>query len=375
MDLIKLITDPKTISSTCFLCFKLCDNGTSVYDIVDIEDKYENFAVKTSLINVIEYLFPFQDIIFSKACVDCIGDLKKIYCKFQLRDVKMENFSQVVNIINKKIPTKIPASKKIIKISLTEKQSKLKNVKNKAKSSNIALGKILDEHQYAKLHLNSNENNLESEICYICAKLCKTPKALKVHLNSHEDKTCPYCQKVLKSNSYFNKHVQGHITNVKKKRKIIHYYCDVCPYKTINKRDLKCHNYKAHLHIRPYQCENCPKSFYKKSNLTEHLLIHDRSKRFICELCGIHFSVKRSLIQHLMLHEGRRDYECKFCKRKFVSNSRKNEHIKRSHSNKCHNCPYCSKKFAIRKDKINHLKLDHWDLFSVDDNFLLLDCL
>ena len=53
-----------------------------------------------------------------------------------------------------------------------------------------------------------------------------------------------------------------------------------------------------------FTCEICRKEFRKKSNMTQHLLLHDKNRVLPkCEKCGKEFSSKRNLNAHLEIHK------------------------------------------------------------------------
>lgn len=74
-------------------------------------------------------------------------------------------------------------------------------------------------------------------------------------------------------------------------------------------------------------------SFKTRTQLSEHLLTHNKTKSFICNKCHSTFSRKSTLNTHELIHGGIIPYECPYCLRKFRKKSAFNYHIKRHFPN------------------------------------------
>ena len=77
-----------------------------------------------------------------------------------------------------------------------------------------------------------------------------------------------------------------------------------CRYEECNKRFTKTWNLLDHMRmhegIRPFKCQNCPKSFTQKGNLKKHQIQHTLSslkerKRFKCDICYKGYTEKYNL--------------------------------------------------------------------------------
>ena len=99
---------------------------------------------------------------------------------------------------------------------------------------------------------------------------------------------CEFCD----HEEYLNKSsLTMHIRTVHMKE--LRYSCDECEYKTNNKHSLAKHQI-AHTGEKPFGCSDCEKSFTSKSNLALHIkTVHLKELRFSCEVCNYKTNNKR----------------------------------------------------------------------------------
>ncbi|KAJ0170630.1 hypothetical protein K1T71_014001 [Dendrolimus kikuchii] len=200
----------------------------------------------------------------------------------------------------------------------------------------------------------------------ICTDIC-TPKQCKDDCLVHDiafHSTNNAMQNTSHTDSYISMDViefeQNYTSKNKPTSKLKKYYsCEHCSYKSVAKPNLEAHYNKIHLNTRPYACEICLKSFYRKSNLREHVITHNKTKNITCEVCGSNFASKKTLETHLKIHTGIKKFHCDICNIYFCHKNHLNEHIKRSHMEKLVCCMFCEKKYGLKKDLNRHVARVH----------------
>ena len=103
--------------------------------------------------------------------------------------------------------------------------------------------------------------------------------------------------------------------------------CKVCGKQLANLRNLRDHIQFFHessavlASKHSFPCSECDQIFYKKSNLTSHMLRHSSEKPFVCNDCGNTFKREKTLVMHFQLvHEGMRtELTCIHCGAQFMS--------------------------------------------------------
>ncbi|XP_059054597.1 zinc finger protein OZF-like [Achroia grisella] len=383
MDLLKLFLNDKTFKNTCFLCFKNNENYVSIYQDFNVYDECTNWNI--SLQNMIKYLLPLQDIIFHQACDICTHLIIKMYIILRKYNKKLEKYNLIIEkLISQVDKTSLLHLKETGKMYFNLEESENNSLEyindhivteeevdttkelKTCEECNMSFKGVELFHEHKILtHRNTNK----SLVCEICGKNYKTPQSLKDHLNSHTEKQCPNCNKVLKA-SYYKEHIRKHEIKERKKRKRLLYNCNDCHYKSVNKCSLNAHINKTHLHVRPFVCDICFKGFHKKSTLIEHVKIHEKRKDLRCEICGEGYVCMKTLTEHLRLHSGDRPYKCDMCNASFASSGRRTEHVQRKHMEKTKPCLICDKKFSLKKEVKRHMKVVHKNIDPTNSQLL-----
>lgn len=166
--------------------------------------------------------------------------------------------------------------------------------------------------------------------CERCPKVFRHVKALKKHVrdvhNKAEINRCPYCPETFKK--YRDK--KAHLINVHGFA-FDEFKCDLCPKIFTLKGKLEVHLKQVHFQIKNHTCDECKSSFYQKTDLRDHMLIHTGERKYQCDICKKCFPQKKYIRFHLRVHE-RKDVFCKFCDMKFDYPFRLKFHIKMKHA-------------------------------------------
>jgi len=219
-------------------------------------------------------------------------------------------------------------------------------------------------------------HNIKSPSEHVC-EICYKSFTRKEHLAKHESvvhmgvrQTCQYCNKEF---SNVEKHIKSkHNPNLIIKERTVLYPCDNCS-KTFNKKSaLNSHKLAAHAIESPEKkyCNICDKQF---SNLGQHIeIVHNNIKNYKCQKCGKGFYDNRELrrhhIKYLKTGECKKESPAGFCKYtcdfencEYKSNKKGNMemHQKSVHLNIKYSCPECDKQLSSRANLNSHVKNVH----------------
>ncbi|XP_050522048.1 gastrula zinc finger protein XlCGF7.1-like isoform X1 [Daktulosphaira vitifoliae] len=118
--------------------------------------------------------------------------------------------------------------------------------------------------------------------------------------------------------------------------------------------------------FKPYNCNECEKTFSSKLYLNIHQKYHTNEKKFICPICKVSFSQKSNLKNHIRVHTGERPFKCELCFKTFADQSNYCRH-KKIHSGKKYvqqnldhiKCNICAKNFSRLSNLKNHILMIH----------------
>jgi len=76
-----------------------------------------------------------------------------------------------------------------------------------------------------------------------------------------------------------------------------------------------------------YNCDQCDKTFTKKSSITRHKYEHSDLRPHKCTECDKAFKHKHHLTEHKRLHSGEKPFQCPKCHKRFSHSGSYSQHI------------------------------------------------
>ncbi|XP_067088230.1 zinc finger protein ZFP2-like isoform X4 [Osmerus mordax] len=159
---------------------------------------------------------------------------------------------------------------------------------------------------------------------------------------------CQECNKTFSRKSYLILHMRIHTGDKP-------YQCQQCGKCFAQKGGLVEH-IRTHTGQKPCQCQECNKTFSRKSYLILHMRIHTGDKPYQCQQCGKCFTKKGGLVEHMRTHTGEKPYQCQQCSKRFTFKTNLVEHMRTHTGEKPYQCPYCSKRFAKKSGVVDHMR-------------------
>ncbi|CAG9820620.1 unnamed protein product [Phaedon cochleariae] len=198
--------------------------------------------------------------------------------------------------------------------------------------------------------------------CPVCSFVTKYLPYMRVHILSHESGLkmykCPECPLETKYEDVLKKHIK---TKHSDDAEI--FACDTCSFTTKHKISLRRHVI-THKENTIYKCDKC--TFHTKKSSTMENHVCKEKKTFNCELCPYKSLKKRNLKCHLLIHKKPLESElmkCKVCEFRTPRRStlKKHEKIHDRDDNKMtlHKCPHCIHETFGILSLYNHLHKVH----------------
>ncbi|XP_076334334.1 uncharacterized protein LOC143238200 isoform X4 [Tachypleus tridentatus] len=190
--------------------------------------------------------------------------------------------------------------------------------------------------------------------CSVCECGFKTLASLQNHVNTHTGTRphhCKECDSCFTTSGELVRHVRYRHTHEKPHR------CTECDYASVELSKLKRHM-RCHTGERPYQCPHCTYASPDTYKLKRHLRIHTGEKPYECEVCHARFTQSNSLKAHRMIHSGNKPvYQCEFCPTTCGRKTDLRIHVQKLHtSDKPLKCKRCGKSFPDRYSLKVHIK-------------------
>mmetsp|Transcript_15909 Transcript_15909/g.14281 ORF Transcript_15909/g.14281 Transcript_15909/m.14281 type:complete len:403 (-) Transcript_15909:160-1368(-) len=137
----------------------------------------------------------------------------------------------------------------------------------------------------------------------------------------------------------------------------IRYKCDQC-HKTFKRKT----NLSSHLKVHTdyaYICPYCKKKFARSGNLIQHIRVHTNEKPFSCKYCKKSFRQRHTLLDHERIHTGERPFQCKYCFKQFAAKCNLRTHLRTHTGEKPYECHHCDKAYASKSGYNSHMKRHH----------------
>ena len=125
---------------------------------------------------------------------------------------------------------------------------------------------------------------------------------------------------------------------------------------------------RRHTGKTKHQCQQCNKTFSKKSNLFTHLRTHTGEKPYQCQQCNNTFSQKNNLVSHMRTHTGDKPYQCQDCSKLYARSDYLLKHMRTHTGEKPYQCQECSKPFSQNSSLEKHMRIHRRDTASVSTN-------
>lgn len=200
--------------------------------------------------------------------------------------------------------------------------------------------------------------------CDICDNSFPTAQKRNEHIEQHFQMIkCPNCTSLF----YGDRAYEYHTTTAKCKKVVekTKFRCNVCNVKVFDtleaQKQHEITEHKVHIDTNSIRCEPCGQSFAQLKYLKTHISeLHLKSSQYACETCGKHFNRKSNLVEHLLIHENKYLSKCDVCYKSYRTPSALKLH-KRTHTGeKPYICDIClEKSYAYNTDLKRHKRTSH----------------
>jgi len=182
--------------------------------------------------------------------------------------------------------------------------------------------------------------------CSVCERGFKTLASLQNHVNTHtgtKPHRCKFCDSTFTTSGELVRHVRYRHTHEKPHK------CSECDYQSVELSKLKRHM-RCHTGERPYQCSHCTYASPDTFKLKRHLRIHTGEKPYECDICHARFTQSNSLKAHRLIHTGDKPvFQCELCPTTCGRKTDLRLHVQKLHtSERALHCKMCGKSFPDR---------------------------
>ena len=266
----------------------------------------------------------------------------------------------------------------------------------------LSCGKKFNKKSNLKVHINSVHEKSRIESCEQCDYTCTVKDSLKQHIMSvHNGETfiCTHCEKEFNWKSDMNRHIKtfhsGEVypcpdclkefpqkryltehlktrtcdkSNESKNKKLIceDLICSYCGYTTADSRTLERHIKGVHLKEGLTKCEQCDYNSVRPDDVKRHFEHKHIGREYICEVCSKICKWKSELDQHLKIHQGL-EFCCYICDFRTVYRSGLSRHKKSVHEGVKYPCDHCNQYYTQISSLKIHQKLKHANIRLIDN--------
>ena len=189
-------------------------------------------------------------------------------------------------------------------------------------------GPGLNDYQ-KDLFLTSGRRQL---LCHTCGASFTEKSTFLNHIEeSHGEVVgkkffCEFCPYAANVHRFLREHYERMHPPTPRTRSHI---CEQCGKAFFEKTVLDEHVNYVHLRKKQFQCDMCPKVFYRPQSYRKHKACHSGKRPYVCTQCGQGFKVAYNLKVHKRLHTGEKPYKCKQCEAAFAQKNSLDVHMKK----------------------------------------------
>ncbi|KAI2800437.1 chromatin remodeling [Blomia tropicalis] len=152
--------------------------------------------------------------------------------------------------------------------------------------------------------------------------------------------------KCIQCNKYYsNKYTLNHHVRLYHSNNVPMYECTQCPKKFREYTILDRHMW---IHLRPFACQKCVKTFNTLEELNIHAAKHCVPRPFVCGECGKSFQSQSALRNHHLTHSNERPYECSRCDARFRMKNVLKQHERTHNGLKPYRCHICMNSYSTK---------------------------